>query len=42
MIRIDASVIADHSDIDRPVFVGFVLQLYDELLLERDDCSATR
>jgi hypothetical protein len=34
IVRADKSVIASHSDIDEPVFVDFVRQLYDDLLLD--------
>lgn len=42
IVRTDASVIADHSDIHRPVFVDFVRQLYDELLLDGSGCAPGR
>ena len=40
MVRADASVIADHGDIQEPVFVDFIRQLYDELLPEAVECGA--
>ena len=40
MVHADASVIADHGDIQEPVFVGFIRQLYDELLPEAVECGA--
>ncbi len=39
MVRADASVIAGHSDIQEPVFIDFVRQLYDELLPEAVECG---
>ena len=41
MVRADASVIAGHSDIQEPIFVDFVRQLYDELLPEAVECGPT-
>jgi alpha-beta hydrolase superfamily lysophospholipase len=38
IIRTDKSMIAGHSDIEEPVFVDFVRQLYDELLLDGSNC----
>jgi hypothetical protein len=40
IVSADKSLIAGHSDIDEPVFVDFVRQLYDELLLDDDKCEA--
>jgi hypothetical protein len=40
MVRADASLIAGHSDIQEPIFVDFVRQLYDELLPEAVECGA--
>lgn len=42
IVSADASVINGHSDISRPVFVDFVRQLYDELLLDDEICKTTR
>ena len=39
MVRAEASVIAGHSDIQEPIFVDFVRQLYDELLPEAVECG---
>jgi hypothetical protein len=39
MVLADKAVIADHSDIEQPIFVDFIRELYDELLLDDDDCS---
>ena len=38
IVRTDKSVIADHSDIEEPVFVDFIRQLYDELLFDGGKC----
>lgn len=38
IVRTDKSMIADHSDIEEPVFVDFVRQLYDELLFTGNRC----
>ncbi|MDT7950843.1 MAG: hypothetical protein RQ966_04995 [Acetobacteraceae bacterium] len=40
MVHADKSVIADHGDIQEPVFVDFIRQLYDELLPEAVECGA--
>ena len=42
IVSADASVIAGHSDISRPVFVDFVRQLYDDLLLDGAGCGPAR
>jgi hypothetical protein len=39
MVLADGSVIADHSDIQQPIFVDFVRELYDELLLDDAECG---
>ena len=38
IVRTDKSMIASHSDIEEPVFVDFVRQLYDALLLDGNSC----
>jgi hypothetical protein len=38
IVRTDGSMIAGHSDISEPVFVDFVRQLYDELLIDKVGC----
>ncbi|MXP65342.1 alpha/beta fold hydrolase [Roseomonas sp. M0104] len=40
IVHADAGVIADHSDIKQPIFVDFVRQLYDDLLLDGSSCAA--
>lgn len=42
IVRTDASLIAGHSDISEPVFVDFVRELYDDLLLDDSSCKAVR
>ena len=39
MVLADGSVIADHSDIEQPIFVDFIRELYDELLLDDAECD---
>jgi hypothetical protein len=39
MVLADKAIIADHSDIEQPIFVDFIRELYDELLLDDDECS---
>jgi hypothetical protein len=40
VVSADKSVIADHTDINEPVFVDFVRQLYDELLFDGSNCTS--
>ena len=40
IVKTDASLIADHSDITEPAFIDFVRQLYDELLLDGSACPS--
>jgi hypothetical protein len=39
MVKADKSVIAGHSDISEPVFVTFVTELYDDMLLGAAGCK---
>ena len=40
IIAADSDIIADHSDIENPIFVDFIHELYDELLLDGTECKA--
>ena len=37
IVRADPSIIIDHSDIMEPVFEGFVRQVYDDLVLLKEE-----
>lgn len=40
IVHADATVIAGHSDIGKPVFTDFIRQIYDDLLLGVSGCSS--
>ena len=41
IVSADKALIAGHSDIDEPVFVDFVRQLYDDLLFDDSPCTVS-